>query len=217
MAQVSGTVSIEEYRGEIPPPPDPSSFWVYSGQVEAGRILFPLSMLIVEFLSFYDLHPLQLVPSAFRILAAVSALNRALGIDLGLNEVRSFYILKPLTGGGSTYHLARRPGTGTLILDAQDFIYDWRSKVLRVRGAWEMEKMRRLIEEEENERFRDFCAGFSTGFLARQDGVPFPSESRLKEMYQLSLFERKCGRFSERDPDSPVRSTPSSFPPGRQG
>ncbi|KAK1309911.1 hypothetical protein QJS10_CPA08g01140 [Acorus calamus] len=353
----------------------------------------------------------MVVPSAFRVLVAVAALNRALSIHLGLNEVRSFYIQKPLTGGCPLFYLSRRPASGTLILDANEFIYDWRSKVLHVRGPWfpedcpfriptrmrgpylglgasslnacpppgvlrsedveralafegrswktllgaassssvarplpvaprppvcrpsnrpppaasssggvsgsssnpgealrrssrrpkfavrssvpydrpiviaededsdeetfpgggysrtpppapssvqrnryvycvsptrveamgkysmppalsrkaslvacgyvgaacrEVERLKRLIEEEESERFKDFCAGFSTGYSARQDGQAFPSESKLKEMYHLSLFERKCGPFAEEDPETSTRPTPSTSRPGRQ-
>ncbi|KAK1309701.1 hypothetical protein QJS10_CPA08g00690 [Acorus calamus] len=188
MAQFPDNLEVEEYTREMPHPPDPESLWVFFGQLEAGMIAFPLSMLIMEFLSFFGLHPLQLVSSAYRILAAVTALNRALDTSLGLNEVRSLYVLKPLIGGGMTFYLARRSASRMLIKDAQQFVYDWRYKVLWIRGAWMPENCMFRIPLE----WRDSSLGSGASSL---NVCPPPEALRMEDVDRALSFQDRSWKI----------------------
>ena len=63
--------------------------------MECG-IRFLLDPLLIHFLSFANLFPLQCAPNLFRIVMGVAALSKLLGISLGVFDILSCYYLIPL-------------------------------------------------------------------------------------------------------------------------
>src|SRR3984885_10820485 len=60
--------------------------------VEAG-LRIPLAPLLIEFLRFTNLHLCQLAPNTLRIILGVVEINRILGTNLGMDELRFCYCL----------------------------------------------------------------------------------------------------------------------------
>lgn len=73
-----------------------------------GGVRFPLDPLLVLFLSFANLFPLQCAPNLFRIVMGVATLNRLLGMDLRVFDILSCYYLMPLNQQKSDYYLKSR-------------------------------------------------------------------------------------------------------------
>ena len=59
-----------------------------------GGVQFPLDPLLVCFLSFTNLVPLQCAPNLFHIVIGVATLNTLLGTSLGVFDILSYDYLK---------------------------------------------------------------------------------------------------------------------------
>lgn len=96
------------------------------------RVPFP--ELLVDFLNFVNLAPVQLKPNAYKIVLGVVELNKLLGVELGVDEIMHCYLLSRSSGG---YHLRVRDTDKVLVTHVPDSSQDYQSDLVFLYGDFE--------------------------------------------------------------------------------
>jgi hypothetical protein len=106
-----------------------------AAQVLALGVHLPLPSFVREVLSFYKLAPTQISPGSWRVVLGFAALGRSQEAELGVEEFRTIYFLKPLKDGA--YCFSPRKGKDKLITQVPDSDSGWKNSIVLVTGQWE--------------------------------------------------------------------------------
>jgi len=106
-----------------------------AAQVLALGVHLPLPPFVRSVLSFYKLAPTQISPGSWRVVLGFAALGRSQEVELGVEEFRSIYFLKPLKDGA--YCFSPRKGKDKLITQVPDSDSGWKNSIVLVTGSWE--------------------------------------------------------------------------------